>query len=171
MRAVLDNPLSGVVSATQTLAIPSYRPRSAAAVASAAVTPPSRKRKYVAQPATLQSAAAPAPRGRAQPTRPRPSGVPVPNRGRTNTGTVYMDCTLCQAKFGQRTPVALTYLPTHLANFHPIPDGEIRTLEMRRPIALYRQSVRFAALNRKLADQLGPEATAALFGKCFLGQG
>ena len=77
---------------------------------------------------------------------------PVPSRGKGVDSTAYLDCPLCLDKFGTPTPVALTYMPTHLAKFHSELHGDYPE-PIRERVAALRRRNRLVDKRRKLEAQ------------------
>ena len=107
--------------------------------------------------ATPSSSPSPTPvAARAEPiVRRQGTGCPVPCRGKGVDSTAYLACSLCLDEFGTRTPVALTYLPTHLAKFHSELNG-VYPPEVREHISAYRRARRLACKRRTLEKRLDP---------------
>ena len=92
--------------------------------------------------------------GRAKPMIRRPNkGIPVPDRGKAGPFTKHKECSLCFEKFGTPTPVALTYMPTHLTKFHSELNG-VYPPDLREHIATYRRARRLVHKRRKLLKEL-----------------
>lgn len=83
---------------------------------------------------------------------------PCPARGTPTSTTVYMWCPLCPAKFGKKVRVSLTYMPTHMAKYHPGKRKDAPE-DTRAPMAQYRKRCRE---KKAIRDAAPPNLPATL---------